>query len=96
MYQLIDVKLEQNHSRVTILLDDSQVDAHGNPHRKYLETLSLGPAPRDPTQIDAWLQSALQNAEPFLASRLSLVSKPPFDPIAKWRGFKWDKTITIP
>ncbi|NMP22217.1 hypothetical protein [Sulfobacillus harzensis] len=89
MFQLLNVTYTKTEAKVTILLDDTKVDAHGNPDRHFVVTETVPAPPPHRGNFDTWLADTLQQLDPVLTNALSERNTPPYDPIAKWRGFKW-------
>lgn len=98
MYEVISVQKVPSEARqrpylqIVVLMDDTKVDAKGNPEAGFLREFTYKMNP-DGVTLDDWITQILQDIIPTIEAELPDRINPPPDPFAKWKGHKFQKGV---
>ena len=98
MYQVTNISVVPGPMRqppyleIEVLMDDSKVDAKGNPDPNFLRPFTYK-MPPDGVTMDDWITQILQDIIPTIEAELPNRLNPPPDPLAKWKGHKFQKGV---
>ena len=93
MYQILQIEdTTESHGhrilRFHILLDDSKVDAKGNPNPAFILILDYN-YPKVGMDYDTYVQDCITHMQPSLSATLLDRNNPKPDKNVKWKNHKW-------